>query len=186
MEVVNNDLVSGASGRIGDMLVFRQRGGKTFITKRPKKKSVPDSENQLEARARFTEAATYAKSAIEDPGKKAFYQSRANALQSAYNLALADYYKAPEIKSEDLSAYNGQAGDSIIVRAIDNFKVMTVTVEIKDSDDHTVEKGDAIASPNGIDWLYMATTLNPDIAGTKLVISASDLTGNLTTKEVLL
>ena len=50
MELKNNDLVIGSSGSIGDQLVYRQRGGKTIIAKRPRKKNTTGTPRQLEVR----------------------------------------------------------------------------------------------------------------------------------------
>jgi len=186
MESVNNDLVFGASGRIGDMLVFRQRGGKTFISKRPKKQEVSDSEDQVAVKERFKEGVLYAKAVVADPVRKAVYQAKSHALLSAYNLALADYYKAPEIKSINTEGYTGRSGDEIAIRAIDDFKVDKVHVTIKGSDNVEIENGLAVVGPNGIDWLYMSTEDNPTPSGSKVIVKASDLPGNVTAAEYLI
>ena len=186
MESVNNDLVFGSRGRIGDMLVFRQRGGKTFISKRPKKKEVSDSEDQTAVKERFKEGVLYAKAVVDDPVRKAVYQAKSNALQSAYNLALADYFKAPEIKNIDAQNYTGNPGDAIMIKAVDDFKVDKVMVTIKDSSNNEIESGLAVLGPNGIEWLYLAKHANSDLVGSKLIIKASDLPGNVTTEEYII
>lgn len=186
MELKNNDLVKGSSGSIGDQLVYRQRGGKTIIAKRPKKKSTPDTPRQLEVQELFAEAVLYAKSVIDDAAKKAAYQAKVKANQSAYNLALSDFCKAPEISKYGISEYTGQIGDQISIRAFDDFKVEWVRLIIKDSSDSTIEEGSALLSSNKADWIYTATVVNPTVAGTKLIISAADMPGNITLQEVIL
>ena len=186
MELKNNDLVKGSSGRFGDQLVYRQRGGRTIIARRPGKKTKPDSDRQLEVRELFAEAVLYAKSVIADDAKKALYQAKTDAFRSAYNLALADFCKAPEIRKYNVSDYAGQIGDQISIRALDDFKVESVKLIIKDSADSTIEEGAAVLSANGVDWIYTATAVHPGLAGTKLIISASDIPGNITTQEVIL
>lgn len=186
MELVNNDLVKGSSGRIGDQLVYRQRGGKTIIAKRPRRTGIPPSAMQVEIQELFAEAVLYAKSVIADEAKKAIYKAKAKPNQSAYNLALSDFCKAPEIKKYNTLGYAGQVGDEISIRAIDDFKVDWVKLQIKDSADSLIEEGLAVLSANNADWIYTATVLNPGFAGNKLIISAADLPGNISTLEVIL
>jgi hypothetical protein len=186
MELKNNDLVMGSSGRIGDQLVYRQRGGKTIIAKRPRRTGIPPSAMQLEVQELFSEAVLYAKSVIADEAKKAIYKAKATANQSAYNLALSDFCRAPEIKKYNISDYAGQVGDEISVRVLDDFKVDWVKLLIKDSAESTIEEGLAVLSANKADWIYTTTAINPSLAGSKLIISAADLPGNISTLEVIL
>lgn len=132
MEVLENDLIEGSSGRFGKRLVYRQRGSKTIIARRPARKRKPDSSRQLEVREIFGEAVLYAKEVIADVMKKAIYQERVTGNQSAFNLALSDFCKAPEIKKCNTLHYFGQVGDKIKIRAIDDFKVESVKVAIKE------------------------------------------------------
>lgn len=186
MELINNDLVIGSSGRIGDQLVYRQRGGKTIIAKRPKRRGIPPSAMQLEIQELFAEAVLYAKSVIADEAKKAIYKAKAKPNQTAYNLALSDFCRAPEIKKYNTQDYAGQVGDEISIRVMDDFKVDWVKLQIKDSADVLIEEGLAVLSANNVDWIYTATAVNPVIAGSKLIISAADLPGNISTQEVIL
>jgi len=103
---------------------------------------------------------------------------------SAYNLALADYCKAPEISLIDADNYQGQIGEQIRVRAIDNFGFTEVKVSIYDAADLLVESGLAIQSANSVDWIYHATTLNSNLAGTKITAQAKDTPGNTTLKTI--
>jgi len=186
MELKNNDLVMGSSGRIGDQLVYRQRAGKTIIAKRPKKSNVQATALQLEVQELFAEAVLYARGVIADGAKKALYQSKAKAGKSAFNLALSDFCKAPEIRKYQTSDYKGQVGDKISIRVIDDFKVEGVSLIIKDSADSMIEEGSAVLSANNVDWIYTATAINPSLAGTKLIINATDIPGNISTQEVIL
>jgi len=154
MEVINNDLVKGASGRIGDQLVYRQRGGKTIIAKRPKAKTKPDTALQIATRELFYDAVLYAKTVIADEVKKAVYQAKTRGNQTAYNLAVSDFCKASEIKRCDSSEYTGQTGQQIQIRATDDFKVESVRLSIKDSTDVLIEEGAAVLAGNGVDWIY--------------------------------
>lgn len=186
MELLENDLVEGSSGRFGKRLIYGQRGHKTIIARRPAKKRNPKTPRQVEVRNLFSEAVLYARAVIADEVKKALYQSKVRGNQSAFNLALSDFCKAPEIKKYNVTDYTGQIDDKISIRAFDDFKVESVEVIIKDSTDSTIEEGPALLSANGADWIYTATVANPVLPGSKLIISVADIPGNITTEEVVL
>jgi len=186
MEVINNDLVKGSSGRIGDQLVYRQRGEKTIIAKRPRPKNTPDTEAQIAVQERFFNAALYGKAVIADAVKKAVYQAKTTGYQTAYNLAVSDFCKSPEIKVCDADNYSGNPGEEIRIRATDDFKVESVRLEIKDSTNDSIEEGAAVLNDNGVDWIYTATTVNLFLPGTKLIVSASDIPGNITKREFII
>jgi hypothetical protein len=48
---------------------------------------------------KFREASIYARKQILDSVSKAAYKAKAVGMQSAYNIAIADYYHPPEIKT---------------------------------------------------------------------------------------
>lgn len=64
--------------------------------------------------------------------------------ESAYNVAVADFLNAPDIKEVDFSKYTGEVGSQITICAIDDFKVTDVQVEIFDSTGVLVERGGAL------------------------------------------
>jgi hypothetical protein len=186
MELLENDLIMGSSGRFGKRLVYRQRGGKTIIASKPARKKDPNSDRQREVRELFAEGILYAKIVIADEVKKAAYQAKASGNQTAFNLAISDFCKAPEIRKCNASGYAGQIGDQISIRALDDFKVEWVKLIIKDSTGSIIEEGAAVLSANGADWIYTATAVHLGMAGTKLIMSAADMPGNITTQEVIL
>src|ERR1700688_2715936 len=129
-EAKDNIVTKGLSGTIARMLTFRQRAGKTIVAKLRRATPVSDSEKSVAVRTKFTSSIDYAKKAILDAATKALYQAAAKPGQSAFNVAVADAFNAPEIESIDTSAYHGAVGDAITVRATDYFKVTGVTVSI--------------------------------------------------------
>ncbi len=137
-KVGNNILTHGLSGMVGDLIVFRQRDGKTIVSSKPEHHG-PMSEAQLQHIQKFQEAVIYAKSVLGDPEKRDAYKHAAKQGQSAYNVALADFLKAPHIEEIDVSGYNGQPGSRIRVRAVDDFKVAEVSVVIQDADGKELE-----------------------------------------------
>ncbi|MDR1172745.1 MAG: hypothetical protein LBL24_09850 [Bacteroidales bacterium] len=175
-----NVVTHGLSGKIGDLLIFRQVDGKTVVSKVPEQKKTA-SEKQVELRRRFQQATVYAKIAAGTPGTKELYEGEAKKRRgmTAYSVAVADYFNAPDIDSVDLSGYTGAAGDEIRIIASDDFAVKSVHVRIGNADGVAVEEGYAVNSVAGL-WVYTATAKNESPAGCKIVVSASDMPGNVT------
>jgi hypothetical protein len=179
----NNPIIDGFSGKLGKWLVFRQSAGDTIVATRPRPTEIENSDKQVVIRQRFLDASRYARSVTANPVTKAAYKALAGPRQSAYNLAIADYFRPPVIEEIDLSAYSGQVGQTIKVKATDDFKVKVVKVTIFRSDGSVQEQGNAVADPNGLDWLYATTTANVAAADNRLEVIAEDMPGNLTTRQ---
>jgi hypothetical protein len=179
----DNIITHGLSGKVGGMLVFKQVEGKTIVGKVPVPSHSAPSDKQNMVKQKFQEAVIYAENAITDPDLKAEYYKGRKPRQSAYNIAIADFFNAPKIESINLSGYSGLAGQAIIVTATDDFKVKEVTVAIYNSDGTLVEKGNAIANTNNQLWTYTTTAANDHQHGDKIVVQASDLPGNLTESQ---
>jgi len=182
-ESKNNVLTHGLAGLVGDMIVFRNRGGKTFVSTKPKERTGEPTENQKQHQGRFQEAILYAKTAIADPAKKASYNDATTGGQTGYNVAVADFFHAPEIMEVNVNGYTGKTGGTITVKATDDFKVTEVNVAIYNADGSEVEHGLAVLSVNGVEWIYTATVDNASLDGDKIVVQASDLPGNETSEE---
>ncbi|TCN60149.1 hypothetical protein D0809_09455 [Flavobacterium circumlabens] len=187
-ESKNNIITHGLSGKVGDIIVFSQRGSKTIVSKAPKERTGEPTEKQKKQIAKFQEATIYAKAALQEAATKAIYEKGANPEKniSAYNVAVADMLGAPKIEEIDLSQYKGKKGDTISVKVTDDFKVVAVKVLIENADGTLVEEGNAKISANGLDWIYTATKENDDLTGDKITIQATDLPDNLTEKEQML
>ena len=65
-----------------------------------------------------------------------------------------------------------------MVRAVDDFRVTGVQVEIYSASGTLLEKGNAVQQVNGIDWTYTATQANNPLAGSKIKAIATDVPGN--------
>ena len=181
-ESKNNVVTHGLSGKVGDMLVFSQRHGKTFVSRKPRiKEDRQATAEQQQHQQRFQQAIIYAKSAITDGSTKAAYDAVKQPGQSAFNVAVADLFNAPDIESIDISGYNGNIGDNIIIRAMDDFMMASVQVTITNADGSEVESGNAVQdASNALNWTYTATQNNTTLAGDKITVLASDMPGNLT------
>ena len=182
----NNVLTHGLSGTVGDLLVFRNKGGKVIVANKPKERTSEYTEGEKAHQQLFQRATLYGKSVLADPTKKAAYNSAAKDGQSAYNVAVADYFSAPDIKEVDLSAYTGAVGSTIKIKAIDDFKVAKVFVRIATTDGSLIEEGNAVLQADGLYWLYTATQLNNSPTGDKITVTAWDLPNNSAVKEKVL
>ena len=87
----------GASGKHADQVVLRQRFGKTVVCKMPCEYP-PKTAKQLANQERFKRANDFAKAAIKDPEKKAYYKSIAKPGQTYFNAAFQDAYNKPEVE----------------------------------------------------------------------------------------
>ena len=182
-KVGNNIVTTGLSGKLGNLIVFRNRGGKTYVAQAPKKKTTEWSEAQERHRLHFQEAVLYAKNAIANEATKEAYEASAKEGETAYNVAVADFMNAPHIDEIDVSHYTGQPGSYIQTRAVDDFEVKEVTVIIQNADGTQVESGSAALQEGSIWWRYTATAVNDSLEGDKIIIRVSDIPGNLTEQE---
>ncbi|MEO8583654.1 MAG: hypothetical protein ABI415_07645 [Flavitalea sp.] len=182
-----NLFVDGFTGKVGGNMVFRKRrSGSLIVAKNRKRNTLAPTEAQARVREIFREGSIYGKSVMQNPALKAMYEKVAIGNQSAYNLALRDFAKRPEVKSLNTAGYTGQPGSIIVVKAIDDFKVTTVKVSIFSATGDLLEEGDAVVGINGLEWAYTATVLNNAVAGTNIKAIAKDIPGNEGSLEVIL
>jgi len=136
-KIVKNIVTSGFSGKLGNELVFKQVNGETIVASAPIKSEKDPSPAQEAQREKFKEAAIYAKSALQDADVKQQYLEQAHRRKhsSAFAVAVKDYFIEPKIKDIDVSQYSGAIGEKIHIKAVDDFKVASVGVVIKDGND---------------------------------------------------
>lgn len=170
--------ISGISGKVGDM-VFRQRNGKTFVSKASNKTQKERTAKQQANNSNFQRAVIYAKKALADPVAKQMYKAKVGKGKSAYNLALADFLHAPKILKVDLSGYSGKAGEVIRIEVIDDFAVKAVKLGIHRQDGTLEEEGDALQTEDNLDWTYIARITIISLVEIKIVVTATDYSGNL-------
>ncbi len=174
----NNVLTHGLSGTVGDLLVFRNKGGKVIVANKPKERTSEYTEGEKAHQQLFQRATLYGKAVLADPAKKAAYNAAAKDGQSAYNVAVADFFHAPDIDTIDISGYTGKVGDSIKITVTDNFQVSEVTVSIYNADGTEVEHGAAVQSANPSEWIFTAKLANESVEGDRIEVKAYDLPGN--------
>jgi hypothetical protein len=124
--IKNNRMMKGASGMLGDVVVFRQVRGKTVMANRPSKPRF-QSELQRENRVRFRRASVFAKQAMQDPEKKEYYYLKARKLKlpNAYTAALTDYMRKPAVTA---IKYKGNHERIAITAGKTGFSLASVTV----------------------------------------------------------
>ena len=181
----NNIVTAGLSGGIGNQVVFKQVNGETIVAKYPNRKG-SSTPKQIALNNKFAKATVYAKNALQNAALKKVYADQAAKRPgvSAYAMAVADYLKAPIIDHIDTSAYTGvSSGEKISIEVANASKVMTVKVKIVAANNSAVE-GSATLSEGK--WVYTTTAINAALSGSKVLITATDRPGNVTTKEVTL
>jgi signal peptidase I len=183
--VKENLLTKGFSGKIGDEIVFRQVGNRTMFAKRPRKRTT-FTPNQATQRTIFRDAVLFAKAALLDPATRAEYNDVAEAfsLRSAFNAAITDYLKHPEIALVYTNSYKGEVGNVIFILAKDAFKVKSATVTLQRADGTLIETGPAVAEQG--QWKYIATQANDPVAGTRVIVNVKDRLGKETNDEKVL
>lgn len=175
MAIAKNVLLKGLSGMLGKLLVFRQVGERTYVASPPvftKTRSLLQQQHHK----RFKAASAYARSQMELPERKAAYARAAahNVQLTPYNMALKDFFHAPEIKEVDLSQW---ATGLLRVQATDDFAVDRVEITLLDADGQALESGPAIPDPLLPGWwLYSFDT---GINAGKLRVQAWDWPGNM-------
>lgn len=189
MAHANNSIITGKfKGSLGKQLVFREWEGKTVVAKSPKGRSGDPTSAQAEIQEKFLLASRYAKSVTKsaDQSVAQAYASALRPRQNVYSRALEDFMSPPVVKLIDTHNYKGAIGDKIVTRAIDDFRVTGVRVEIYAANGTLLEAGNAEQNINGIDWTYTVTQANPALAGSKIKAIATDVPGNEGTLEVTL
>ncbi|NJK94303.1 MAG: hypothetical protein HC905_04585 [Bacteroidales bacterium] len=181
----DNVLTHGLRGKIGDLLVYRiLKNGKTIVAKTPSTANRTQSEKQKQQVEHFQEAVIYGKTVKVTPELRELYETSIPVGKSVYQVALADFLKAPKISKIDVTNYTGEVGSILRIHAIDDFKVKEVSVTIRNSDGSLVESGKAVLELNGVTWLYTATQNNTDLDGDKIIVRASDIPGNIGEEEL--
>lgn len=186
-KIKNNPLLKGASGMLGNVVVYREARGRMVMANRPKKNEEL-TEHQVKTKKLFLRAVQYAKAQVANPVTKAEYEAGiTNRKFSAYTVAVTDYLTPPAIDAVDTSRYQGAAGDVLAITASDDFKVVSVQVTITSSTGDLIEQGEAQLQPDTVDdWRYMATAANATLAGTTIAIAVRDKPGNVTVAEIVL
>ena len=168
-KVIDNLLVRGLSGKLGDQVVFRRlRDGRTIVCNKPDFSKRKLSREQKQHHTRFQAASAYAKSASRS--MPIYAQLAEGTMKNAYNVALGDWFHPPVIQRV------GRYGTAIRIWATDDVHVAGVQVLVLDEAGGIREKGNATQA-RGDWWEYV-----PAEEG-KVVVEAWDLAGNVVRDE---
>lgn len=180
-EVKNNIVTQGFSGSIGKQLVFKHYGNRTIVSAMPDMSKVKKSKKQKVENAKFRDAISYARGQMADPLSKAEYKAKAKGMQKAHNVAIADFYNAPEIRKVETADIS--TTQMLTILAIDDFKVVDVSVEIYDVEGVLLEQGHAVEKMEWV-WVYKISIPIDSLTKLRLLVAAFDKPGNKTTQEV--
>ena len=156
----------------GTFVQYKTQSGRTLFARKP---TVSSERGANALRETVRQAVTYA----EFASGQSIYQSRAvGSLQSAYNLAVADYLGKPQIMDIEIHGWTGGVGQTIRLLAKDNFMVLRVHLVIRDSQ-FVWEAGETEQSEsNKLIWTYITRTPVERKPGLWLEACAYDLPGN--------
>ena len=185
----DNSIITGKfKGSLGKQLVFRQWGAKTIVAKSPKARVGDPTAAQAETQERFLAGSRYALSVTKgaDQSLAEAYAKALRPRQNVYSRALEDFMSPPVVKFINTIDYSGAVGDKIVARAIDDYRVTRVRMEIYAANGTLLEAGNAQQNINGIDWTYTATTTNNPLAGSRIKVIATDVPANEGTLEITL
>ena len=189
MANANNSVITGKfRGTLRKELVFREWDGKTITAKAPKSREGDPTPAQAQVQVKFLLASRYARAVVkgDDQGIKDAYTAALRPRQNLYSRAVEDFMSPPVVNSISTGKYTGANGSQIMVRAVDDFRVTAVQVEIYTANGALLEKGNAEQQVNGIDWTYTATQANNPLTGSKIKAIATDVPGNEGMLELVL
>jgi hypothetical protein len=181
----DNAITKNYHGMMGG-IVFRCRGDKSIMSKRPDCSRVVKTKAQKANMKRFAAATVYGKKVLSDPMLREKYEKKKKMYQSIWNAAISDFMSRPKIQTIDVKDYKGLPGNEIRISARDRFKFEAVIVTILNIIGQVIESGRAVAMPlsDGMEWVYKATIMNPTYNGSRVVVRVSDLPGNVVNEVV--
>ncbi|MBI3174665.1 MAG: hypothetical protein HYZ25_13155 [Chloroflexi bacterium] len=172
--VRKNMAMQGLTGLLGDQLLIRtDKAGRTIVGARPTfNEGQAFTPAQVSHHEAFRDATTYAKGA---KGLEVYVKKAAGTPLNSYNVAVGDWLNPPEVKEVDLSDWDGTAGKTIRVLAVDDVQVTQVEVSILDARGEALEHGPAAAA-EGAWWTYTTTADGSNAIQVQVV--ARDLPGH--------
>ena len=176
----------GFKGKLGNQFVLKRRNGQAVMASRPNRTDVKPSAAQTQVTKKFKSASDYAKKILKVPEYRTLYQSKVQKGQSAYMLAVGDYFSLPWVESIDTKGYQGNPGDQILILASDDFMVRKVLVSLVDAGGNTLESGECQEATDGNGWIYTATTTITPTAGVTINVIVYDLPKHFVTQSLTL
>ncbi len=180
---------SEVGSMFGERVTITKVNNRLVVKNRPKRdgKKRKLTANEIAQRERFQEASRYAIAVQRDEQLNALYSSRIRGkYESAYTVALADFHNAPKISAIVVNEREVAGKDEIVIKAIDDFMVVRVSVEIRTADNTLIEKGEASQTNKNHRgrWFYIPAIAQPTQKGMKIIAAAFDRPGNKTIGEI--
>ena len=125
--IFNKELLSGASGRIGDFVIRQTKRG-PVLCMRPEKGTYKPNERQRRNTEKFKRAAAYASAINRDPELRKQYKPNPKKGHSIYNIAFKDYMNRPEGEFEQSNAINNEP--TVQINSPDDIGIAPVKREI--------------------------------------------------------
>jgi hypothetical protein len=178
-------------GRVGTHVWTRRANGTIVASVRPDRSHVVSSPNQDRTQNRFRKVVARVKAIREDdPTTWAPFVALAlEKKESAFALAVAEYFTFPFIDVIDLAGYHGLPGDPIVIAASGDMAITNVDVRIQQGTRQegvtpvVFESGAALKTPTG--WTYAATTTPPTGQVLEIVVTAKDRLGHETSGSAI-
>ena len=146
-KVVDNILVRGLSGKLGNQVVFRRlRDERTIVCNKPDFSNRKLSQGQKDQHQRFQAAAAYAREASRT--NPIYAQLAEGTLKNAYYVALGDWFHAPVIHCAE------RQGETISIEATHDAMVASLWVMILNEAGKVIEKGQGMRR-EGDWWEYV-------------------------------
>jgi hypothetical protein len=124
---------------------------------------------------------------LADEQVRAIYEEAAKHKNvPVFALTIADFFNAPTVDDVDLSAYNGNVGDTLKIKASDEFGVASVHVALTNlQNGAAIESGNAVETAPGSGlWVYTATVaVNSGGTTVKIDVVATDRPGGTAVAE---
>jgi hypothetical protein len=154
----------------------KTRLGKTILASKPMFDDARIYSETKTHQAAIREATTYANFAET---QKTYSNKAKGKGVTAYYIALADWFCAPEVLEINVDSWTGKIGQTIHVKARDNVRVARVSVVIRDTEENVLEMGEAVQSEAGSAWWNYTTKSLVKMAPFPIVeATAQDLAGN--------
>ncbi len=177
-----NPVLEAIHGRVGD-LVFKEYNHHDIVTRLPDRTGIEPTANQVAQQDKFRLAVLYGKAVMADPEAKEIYDmAAADRGMSAFALSVGDFLVPPAIDEIDLSAYTGQVGQPIRIRASDDMEVRGVTITIRSQAGAVLEQGAATQTVGTGVWAYTTTTALAQGQSVSIEVGATDRPGHKSTR----
>lgn len=177
-------VVSGFVSRniISKKVLFRNAGGMLEVLDfTPKGRELVKQKRKPRLHFRYQAATLYVRM-IQRPDFKELrriYESVVRPGSNLYDRIVSDYNVPPVVHSIR-HCYTGVPGEKIKIDVQDDFIVKHVWIEIYNGREKLVEKGEALLEGRSLLFSYTTQRRNSQYVGSKIVITAADMSCNMT------